>query len=297
MASKLVKLTKDRAVSPPSWLPNAVQYETLMGSHAYGINTENSDFDIYGWCMPPKEMLFPHQIGGEIEGFDSQKKRFSQYQQHHIKAFNKEYDVTIYSIVRYFALLSDCNPNICDSVFVPNDSVLHITKIGEMVRERRDMFLHKGAHFKFKGYAFSKRNKAFTKNPDPNSARYNLVLKHGYDTKFLSHCVRLLLECEQILETGTIDLRKDREHVKAVRNGLVAPEDVNKWFDEKESSLNKLYETSKLQHGPPRQKIKQLLIDCIEEQYGSISNLISMKSSKADQAVEEIKQVIEKYRV
>jgi len=45
------------------------------------------------------------------------------------------------------------NPNIIDSLFTPQFCVLHTTKVGNMVRDARRSFLHKGAWHRFKGYA------------------------------------------------------------------------------------------------------------------------------------------------
>ena len=75
----------------------------------------------------------------------------------------KKYDLTIYNIVRYFHLCMENNPNIIDSLFVPRRCVLHSTQVGNLVRENRKMFLHKGSWFKFKGYAYSTLNKIRTK--------------------------------------------------------------------------------------------------------------------------------------
>ena len=78
-------------------------------------------------------------------------------------------------------------------------------------------FLHKGAWHKFKGYAYSQLNKIQTKSP--TGKRAELVEAHGYDVKFAYHVVRLLLEVEQILVAGDIDLECDREQLKAIRRG------------------------------------------------------------------------------
>ena len=59
----------------PSFLKDNIHYETMMGSVAYGVSNDSSDVDIYGFCIPPKELIFPH-LTGEILGFGRQKKRF-----------------------------------------------------------------------------------------------------------------------------------------------------------------------------------------------------------------------------
>ena len=32
---------------PPSWLPDNLCYETMMGSVAYGVSSDTSDVDVY----------------------------------------------------------------------------------------------------------------------------------------------------------------------------------------------------------------------------------------------------------
>ncbi len=76
--STLQRLTDRGLARPPRWLPGNVQYETIMGSVAYGVSSDSSDVDVYGWAIPPKEDIFPH-LRGEIVGFGKQAKRFEQY--------------------------------------------------------------------------------------------------------------------------------------------------------------------------------------------------------------------------
>ena len=169
MASTVKQLEKKGLIRPPKFLADNVHYECIMGSVAYGVSSDTSDMDVYGFCIPPKDMVFPHLMG-EIEGFGRQKKRFEQYQQHHIKdesamsGKGRDYDVTIYNIVKYFNLCMENNPNMIDSLFVPQECVLHITQIGNMVRESRKLFLHKGSWHKFKGYAYSQQSKLRSKS-------------------------------------------------------------------------------------------------------------------------------------
>jgi uncharacterized protein len=67
----LQKLYKEKLITPPKWLPDNTCYMVVMGSHAYGVNSSDSDFDIYGVCIPPKDLVFPH-TAGEIPGFGRQ---------------------------------------------------------------------------------------------------------------------------------------------------------------------------------------------------------------------------------
>jgi len=300
--NKIQQLTNQGLISPPTWLPANVMYLTVMGSTAYGVSTDESDYDVYGFAIPKREMVFPH-LAGEIFGFGRQIKRFEQYQQHHIFAKDelggkgRNYDIAIYSIVKYFQLVMENNPNLVDSLFTPSRCVLHRTQIWEMIREKREMFLHKGSWFKFKGYAYSQLNKMRPKFKDgqqvfPQGKRKELVQKYGYDIKFAYHVVRLLCEIEQILTEHTLDLERSREQLKSIRRGEWALEEVEKWFAEKEPALEKVYNESTLPHSPDEDAIKELLLNCLEHHYGNLSNAVVIPGRERN-ALLKIREIVE----
>ena len=138
--------------------------------------------------------MFPH-LAGEIPGFGTPRERFDQWQQHHVRppdGRETTYDFQVFGVVRYFQLLMECNPNVIDSLFTPRRCVMHSTQVGEIVRENRKLFLHKGAWHKFRGYAYSQMHKIKGKVNASNPARAETIGKFGYDVKFAYHVVRLL---------------------------------------------------------------------------------------------------------
>ena len=281
MGSTLERLAQRKLISPPKWLPASIAYETIMGSMAYGVSSDSSDMDVYGFCLPPKDDVFPH-LRGEIIGFGRQIQRFEQFQKHHIEdkdalaGQGREYDLTIFSLVKFFQLAMDNNPNIIDSLFTPRDCVLYCNSIGDRVRENRRIFLHKGSWHKFKGYAYAQVHKMETKNPQEGSKRAQNVDEFGFDCKFAYHVVRLLDEVEQILTLGDLNLQRDRERLKAIRRGEWSLEQVKAFFVTKEKELESAYTASKLPHGPDEAAIKNLLLECLEMHYGSLENAISL---------------------
>lgn len=297
-SSVVARLTDQKLALPPKWLPNSVAYETIMGSMAYGVSSDSSDMDVYGFCIPPKDMVFPH-LAGEIMGFGRQKERFEQFQQHHIKdadalgGTGRDYDLTIFSLVKYFQLAMENNPNVIDSLFTPVTCVLHSTRIGEMVRDKRRDFLHKGSWHKFKGYSYSQLHKMDIKTPQPGSKRAADIENFGFDAKFAYHVVRLLDEVEQILTTGDIDLQRSREVLKAIRRGEWSAEQVREFFNQKEKALEAAYDNSTLPHGPDEPKIKQLLLDCLESHYGSLAGAVVVVGQERD-LLKQIKELCEK---
>ncbi|MEZ5534604.1 MAG: nucleotidyltransferase domain-containing protein [Thiolinea sp.] len=299
MSSHIQSLRKKQLLNnAPDFLADAVQYEVIMGSVAYGVSNDSSDMDIYGFAIPPKALMFPH-LRGEIPGFDTCAPQFEQYQQHHIHdaaalgGKGREYDITVFAIAKYFRLLADNNPNIIDSLYVPDNCVLYASPVGRLVRERRKLFLHKGCWAKFKGYAYGQMHKIRTKQPQ--GKRKALTEQHGYDVKFAYHVVRLLGEVEQLLLHGDMDLQRDAEQLKAIRRGEWSLPQLEDYFARKEADLEQVYLASRLPDAPDTGAIRQLLMNCLEQHFGSISEVVSQPQA-AEQALTEIERVLQGYR-
>jgi len=270
--SRVRDLIEKGRIKPPLWLGDNLAYEVITGSVSYGVSSDTSDCDIIGFTIPPKDVVFPH-LRGEIVGFGQPVKRFDQFQAHHvdgegISGAATSYDLTVYGIVRFFQLCMENNPNMVDALFVPQRCVLTVTKVGLMVRDQRRLFLHKGAWHKFRGYAYSQLSKM--EKSKPTGKRKALIEKHGMDTKFAYHVVRLLDECWQILEDGDLDLTRSREVLKAIRRGEWTAAKVRDYFESREKVMMDLYATSSLRHRPDEGAIKALLLACLEEHYGSL---------------------------
>jgi predicted nucleotidyltransferase len=362
MASTTEKLTKKGHIHPPSWLPTNVMYEVITGSVAYGVSSDTSDMDVCGFGIPKKEIIFPH-LAGEILDFGRQKKRFGQFQKHGVWVEDamggkgRTYDITIYNIVKFFRLNMECNPNMVDTLFVPQECVLHNTQVGNMVREQRKLFLSKKCWHTFKGYAYSQLSQsdkakkseevlairdfeeqhgiphetsfaeveqevaqAGRRGELPSkldslddgelfeyhqlfqagmekSKRTEMRKRYNMDVKFLYHIVRLLDECEQLLTYGDMDLRRAKEHMKAVRKGEVPETEVRKWFNVKEKELEVLYnkEPSPIPHKPDEGRIKNLLLQCLEHHYGSMDDCV-VNPDAATAALKEINEVLAKHQ-
>ncbi len=291
MPSNLKALVSKGFASVPNGVEDLLQYEVYMGSAAYGCSSDTSDVDVYGFYIPPKKEVFPH-LNGHIWGFDDPPQGQKEFQQHHIndRSSGKTYDYSIQSITRYFNLVMTNNPNMVDSLFVPLRCILYTTPVGQLVRDNRHLFLHKGCFHRFRGYAYQQLHKLRTKSPEAGK-RKELIEKFGYDTKFAYNIVRLLLEVRQILEFGDLDLEKDREVYKSIRRGDWKLQDIEKFFTEEEASLKSLYENSKIPYGPDKYKIKGLLLNCLEHHFGNLSEAISIKKD-SDRILEEIRKIL-----
>lgn len=301
MPSRLKELVSKGIATPPSGLEDQIQYEVYMGSAAYGCSNDTSDIDVYGFAIPEKRKLFPH-LAGHIEGFGKKPQGFETYTQHHMidKDWGKanesrEYDYAIHNIVKFFNLVMQNNPNMVDSLFVPLRCILHMTPVGSMVRDSRHIFLSQKCVHTFRGYAHQQLHKLRTKEPGDDSKRRELIEQYGYDVKFAYHIVRLLLEVEQLLTEGDMDLERDREVYKSIRRGDWKLEEIEEYFKVNEPRLIALADKSKLPYAPDEEKIKQLLLNCLEQHFGSIQDAVITEVASV-KALREIEEVLNRYK-
>ena len=276
-----------------NWILENAQYITMMGSRAYDTYREDSDYDLYGFTIPPKDYVFPFHYGF-IHGFSKNVPSFDQFIKHGMTYDGKDVDIQLFSIVKYFRLLMDNNPNMLDSIFTKREYVIKCTKVAEMVRLNRKTFIHKGLFHKFIGYSFSQLKKA--KSKDRKGKRKDIVDKYGFDTKFAGHVIRLLDEGEQLLLNGEMDITRANEKIKAINRGDVSLEEIESTFKEKEKYLTKLYEESKLPYSPDEEVIKDLLLRCLEEHFGSLDTIVNKSVSDKCILIRDIESVLERHR-
>lgn len=119
-------------------LPRTI-FLTTSGSHLYGTNVTGSDYDFKGVCIPTEDYFFGWM------------KAFEQLERHASKGHPA--DLTVMSLSKFCKLAVDCNPNIIEILFAPDESIIHIDAFGEELREHRYDFLSKKARYTFAGYA------------------------------------------------------------------------------------------------------------------------------------------------
>jgi len=186
------------------------------------------------------------------------------------------------------------NPNMLDSIFVPARCVLFCSPVAQIVRDSRKLFLHKGSYHKFRGYMFSQLHKIEQKTNSTNPKRAALIEEHGFDTKFAQHSVRLCLQAEQILVEHDLDIERNRDMLKSIRSGEWSIDRIKEFCSQKERHLDDLYQKSTLRHSPDEEAIKDILMGCLEQHYGSLNTAVK-REVPIDRMIAELKLVLEKY--
>lgn len=133
------------------------------------------------------------------------------------------------------------------------------------------------------------------KNFNWQGGRAESIMRHGWDTKFGSHVIRLVCEAEQILSEGDLDLERNKEQIKAVRNGSLSLEDVEKWFQDREQTLTELLHKSDLPHSPQWDKLAVVLTQCLEMVYSTTP--VNLENKNLFELAEHVKQFILSYNM
>jgi len=96
------------------------------------------------------------------------------------------------------------------------------------------------------------------------SHRKELIRKHGFDTKFGSHLIRLTLEGIELLETGNLVFPlKENKLIIDIKNGKYDLKVLLELFDELENRIKKAKDNSELPKKPDFDRINNLSIDLI----------------------------------
>lgn len=213
-----MKILKTQKV-PEIQTANPILFEHIGGSVLYGTNGPDSDQDLIvitdestqGW------------IG--LNTFNTTMAKITTEE-------GQLHEVTVYGIKKWLKLLHGCNPNITESLFVPPDMVVVTTPAWAFLREAGLRLLSKRVYHTFSGYSSSQIHKLVVKNGN-KTGRQDIVDKHGFDTKFAMHAMRIVEQGIELLTQGRIVFpRPNAQFLKDVRNGVVfGPGELDKCVD------------------------------------------------------------------
>ena len=210
------------------------------------VNSSNLLFaDEYGKELLSNAHLFPHK---------KLKERFRKY------AGSQKHKMIIRT--DSFHALSNAQEFLNDFIKTEYDRKM---LLAELLPKRLPFFTEKGNHIQLgdlnlqKSFQLRKVKKIVDARLEKATNRAGLMTKYGYDTKFGSHLVRLMLEGVELLKTGRITFPlKDRELLVDIKTGKYKIFEVLRISEELEKEIESLAENSSLPSKPRYHEVQEL---------------------------------------
>jgi len=156
--------------------------KALVGSHLYGLDHEDSDYDYHGiYVEPTSKILSLHK---------PEDTRVT-----------KNPDTTMHEVEKFMRLAAKGNPTILELLFCPEYEIY--TEEAQWLHDYRDAFLSNAIRASFGGYAYQQAVK-LQKRENEGLIGFNPAVKKRY-AKHARHCFRLLRQGKELMETGTLN--------------------------------------------------------------------------------------------
>lgn len=215
---------------------------TTVGSEVHGIAEGGSDdHDEMGiYIEPPRFVVgtsywsYKHnaEMQGVPEGGSSGFPHYiSRTKPEGERSGPGDVDLNMYSLRKFAQLAAKGNPTMLLPLFAPDDDVLIMSDAGDDLRALRKSFLSQSAIRRFLAYMDAQHDRMLGYGRQSNVPfRPELIEKHGWDTKYGSHALRLAYQGLEVALEGTLTLPLApvvREQVLQVKRGEVPRDQVS----------------------------------------------------------------------
>jgi predicted nucleotidyltransferase len=208
-----------------------VIYRCVIGSRAYGLDTDESDTDRRGIYLPPADLQW------SLYGVPEQLE-------------NDENQEAYWELQKFLIMALKANPNILECLYTP--IVEHVTPLAQELLDMRSSFLSRVVYQTYNGYVMSqfKRMQADIRN-------------HGQvKWKHVMHLIRLLLSGIHVLREGfvRVDAGEHREKLLAIKSELMPWEEVEAWRLELHTQFDRALEETALPERPDYERANEFLV-------------------------------------
>lgn len=227
------------------------------GSIAHGTYEPSSDprsiddKDTMAFCVPTLDYYFG------LEEFGRRGTR-------EIK--RDPWDIVIYELRKAIHLLSVGNPNILAMLWLPENLYIKRTGAGDVLIERRNLFVGRHVYQPFVGYAKSQLYKMEHGAHEGymGEKRRQLVDQHGYDTKNAAHLIRLLRQGIEFLRDGALTVQRyDAAELLAIKHGEWTLEQIKAEAARLFRRAEEAYDRSALAPGVDHAEINALCVELV----------------------------------
>ncbi|WP_311245412.1 MULTISPECIES: DNA polymerase beta superfamily protein [unclassified Microbacterium] len=234
------------------------------GSRAYGTAGDASDRDLLGvyvehdhevyGLLSAETQIFRFGAGGTMTQMVSEKDPRSS---------EGDVEMIFHPLRKFVSLAAAGNPSVLGTLWSGPEHYLMRSAAARLLADHRHLFLSKHACFRHAGYARAQRD-ALLGRTNRRTNRPELILEHGYDSKYAGHLIRLLLAGLTLVRERTFHLPMKPEHVEQlleIRRGEVNFDDVIAWSEKLEQELSDETEDSDLPDKVDYDAINDLLRD------------------------------------
>ena len=177
-----------------------------MGSHAYGLATEDSDVDEKGIYLPPAAWHWSiHPLPEQIE---FKRGHAGEIVLESIAIDGDDY--CWWEIEKFLRLALKANPTALELLFAPDSCVRELTEVGERLFAIRDALLSNLIYQTYSGYALSQFRRM----------KRTIAAGKSHRPKHAMHLIRLLLSGITAVRTGEVqvDMSAHREELLAIKD-------------------------------------------------------------------------------
>lgn len=220
----------DASTLPRSELFERVIYRCVIGSRAYGLETEQSDTDYRGIYLPPADAQW--SLYGVPEQLECEQTQEAYWE-----------------LQKFIVLALKSNPNILECLYSP--LVEKATPLAEELLAMREAFLSKLVYQTFSGYVASQFKKMQADLRNHGAVKWKHVM----------HLLRLLTAGVQILQEHTVPVRVEshRELLLDIRAGNVPWEETEQLRNQLHTKFEDAFRTTTLPDRPDYEKANRFL--------------------------------------
>lgn len=234
---------------------------TVVGSQVHGlVRAGTDDRDEMGICIEPPE----YAVG--LRTFEHWSYRT---QPDGVPSGPGDLDLIVYSLRKFCRLALKGSPTVLLPLFAPAEHTLLCTDVGRELREQAELFIGPRTNESFLGYMNSQRAGLLEKPTGGRPPRgRELSPKHGYDTKYAMHALRVGYQGLELLHSGQISLPVPEPHrtrLMEVRLGEVPLEDVTAELDGLIAKLERA--PLRISSPPPDLVIEQWMIEAYRQHW------------------------------
>jgi predicted nucleotidyltransferase len=209
-----------------------VIFRCVIGSRAYGLETEDSDTDRRGIYLPPAELHWSlYGVPDQLENDATQE--------------------VYWELQKFVILALKSNPNVLECLYSP--IVETCTPLAQRMLDIRQSFLSKLVFQTYSGYVASQFKKMQTDIKNQGKVKWKHVM----------HLIRLLISGTHVLREGlvSVEVGENRERLLSIKRGEESWESVDAWRLSLHQDFNTAFENTNLPDRPDYAIANQFLID------------------------------------